>query len=179
MHEDPLISRPLDWSLSAVDVLRLLRDDAYPVALLGAWAGGSDIIAAEPVRVTADPVAFSTDSDPERTRGPRSGPPSPAARFGGGWIGYLGYGASGRFLPVPPAPGGPRRLPDAWWGYYDHVLRRDRASGQWFFEALAPSAELDRRLAELNARAARAGRHPVGRRAPGGRPADGGAHPPG
>ena len=81
------------------------------------------------------------------------------ARFGGGWIGYLGYGASGRFLPLPPAPGDPRRLPDSWWGYYDHVLRRDRATGQWFFEAISDGRAdvLAARRAELDRRA-RAGR---------------------
>jgi para-aminobenzoate synthetase/4-amino-4-deoxychorismate lyase len=57
---------------------------------------------------------------------------------------------------VPPAPGGPRRLPDAWWGYYDHVLRRDRASGQWFFEALADpgrASVIEARLDEIVSRA--------------------------
>jgi para-aminobenzoate synthetase/4-amino-4-deoxychorismate lyase len=162
MHENPLcaLSRPLDWNLSAVDALRLLRGDAHPVALLGAWAGGSDIIAADPVRVTSDPVAFSTEDlpslAPQRSGGSRRIPPPAAACFGGGWIGYLGYGASARFLPVPPAPGGHRRLPDAWWGYYDHVLRRDRASGQWFFEALADpgrAAIIEARFDEVVGRA--------------------------
>jgi para-aminobenzoate synthetase / 4-amino-4-deoxychorismate lyase len=160
MHEEPLsvISRPLEVNLSAVDVLRLVRGDAHPVALLGAWAGGSDIIAANPVRVTSDPPPFATHdplSPAERNRGSHGIPPGVAARFGGGWIGYLGYGASARFLPVPPAPGGPRRLPDAWWGYYDHVLRRDRASGQWFFEALADpgrAAVIEARFDEIVSR---------------------------
>src|SRR5207237_2309512 len=119
----PTRSRPLDWNLSGVDVLRLLRGDAHPVALLGAWAGGSDIIAANPVRVTCDPVAFTAEEPPSpaaaslaaaspaaaspaplspaplspvppspaprRARGPRRVPQPAAARFGGGWIGYL------------------------------------------------------------------------------------------
>ena len=58
-------------------------------------------------------------------------------------------------LPVPPAPGGPRRLP-CWFGYYDHVLRRDRATGRWTFEALVTSGRedaLERRLEELSRRA--------------------------
>ncbi len=161
MHEELIaFSRPLRWDLSAVDVLRLLRADAHPVALLGAWTGGSDIIAANPVRVTCDPVAFTAEEPPsparQRASGPRRVPPPPAACFGGGWIGYLGYGASPRFLPVPPAPGDPRRLPDAWWGYYDHVLRRDRASGRWFFEALADpdrAAVIEARFGEIASRA--------------------------
>src|SRR6478672_12142192 len=45
-----VVCRRLDWDLNAADVLRLLRADPHPVALLGAWAGGSDILAACPVR---------------------------------------------------------------------------------------------------------------------------------
>ena len=150
-----MISRTLDWDLSAADVLRLVRDDPHPVALLGAWAGGSDIIASSPVLTAGDPFAVTAapaQGAPHR----QEGPPGRGPGFGGGWIGYFGYGASGRFLPVPPAPGAPRRLPCSWWGYYDHVLRRDRATGQWSFEAItsgdgrtdvlaARRAELDRR----------------------------------
>jgi para-aminobenzoate synthetase / 4-amino-4-deoxychorismate lyase len=222
MHEPAsLICRPVGWDHSPADVLRMLRADAHPVALLGAWAGGSDIVAAEPVQVTSDPWAqralgppgmpgmpgFAADVPrgapgavppgggcmpgsfafpPGMPRGVRGvvppgdncapsqlagfgdsqlagfGDPQLAgfggaqvAGFAGGWIGYLGYGASPRFLPVPPAPGGPRRLPAAWWGFYDHVLRRDRATGQWFFEALAHPARaeaIEERFGELVSR---------------------------
>ena len=87
----------------------------------------------------------------------RAGPPGPALpAFGGGWIGYLGFGHSGKVLPVPPAPGGPRQLPAWWFGYYDHVLRRDRSTGRWFFEALWTAGReeaLERRFGELCRRA--------------------------
>ncbi len=72
--------------------------------------------------------------------------------FGGGWIGYLGYSAGGEAL----APAGPRRLPAWWFGWYDNVLVRDRATGEWFFEALwtdARATALERRFADLAARA--------------------------
>jgi para-aminobenzoate synthetase/4-amino-4-deoxychorismate lyase len=147
-----LVSRQLDWDLSAADVLRLLRADPNPAALLGAWVGGSDIVAAAPVRVCEELDAADAGDLTERARG---------ACFGGGWIGYLGFGAAGGMLPVPPAPGEPRRLPACWFGYYDHVLRRDRATGRWTFEALVtPRREdaLARRLEEISRRAHAASR---------------------
>ncbi|HEY6792623.1 MAG TPA: aminodeoxychorismate synthase component I [Trebonia sp.] len=164
---DELICHALDWELSAADVLRLVRDDPHPVALLGAWAGGSDIIASSPVLTAADPFdgaaaqpAQGAPPGHDTALAPRAAQCAPSPRFGGGWIGYLGYGASGRFLSLPPAPGYPRRLPASWWGYYDHVLRRDRATGQWFFEAIS-----DGRADEIAARRAE-----LDRRAHGGRP---------
>jgi para-aminobenzoate synthetase / 4-amino-4-deoxychorismate lyase len=142
-----VVCRQLDWGLSAADVLRLLRADPHPVALLGAWAGGSDIVASAPVRQCEELDA----TDPGDLAGPAGG-----ARFGGGWIGYLGFGAADGMLPVPPAPGLPRRLPACWFGYYDHVLRRDRATGRWTFEALVTpdrADALERRFEELSQRA--------------------------
>jgi len=132
--------RALNWDLSACDVLRLVRDDPHPVALLGAWSGGSDIIGSVPL-VTSHKWSSMQDGPWREREGSR---PDDGPRFGGGWIGYIGYGASAQYLPVPPAPGDSRRLPDSWWGYYDHVLRRDRASGQWFFEALVHEEPGDR-----------------------------------
>jgi hypothetical protein len=41
--------RPLDWDLSTADALRLVRHDPHPVAPLGAWADGSDIVASESI----------------------------------------------------------------------------------------------------------------------------------
>ena len=150
-----VIRRSLEWDLTAAEVLRLLRADAHPVALCGSWAGGSDIVASDPVRVCADPEPVGSVLDglvpgighmPERAGD---------AGFGGGWIGYLGFGLSGVFLPVPLAPGEPRRLPAWWFGFYDHVLRRDRVTGRWFFEALdIPGRDeaVERRFAELSRR---------------------------
>jgi len=143
------VRRTLDWELSPADVLRRVRSDPYPVALLGAWAGGSDIVASDPLRTCRPPEPWAAALDeplPEE-----SGP-----GFGGGWIGYLGFGLADQVLPVPPAPGDARRLPAWWLGYYDHVLRRDRATGRWTFEALwtpARAAALEARLATLTRRA--------------------------
>ena len=164
-------------------MLRLVREDAHPVALSGAWADGSDVVAAEPVLVRSAPGPLSDVLDapwpagaatcstrPGRgvsdvldapwpagaSRRDRYGRDRDLAAFGGGWIGYLGYSAGGEALPAA----GPRALPAWWFGYYDHVLRRMRASGEWYFEALcAPGRAdaLDRRLAELTRRAAARG----------------------
>lgn len=140
------VCRQLDWDLSATDALQLVRSDPHPVALLGAWAGGSDIVTASPAAVTDDPeTPFMADLDSSGRN----------VRFGGGWIGYLGFGAAGGFLPVPPSAS-LRRLPSCWFGYYDHALVRDRATGRWYFEAImTPGRErlLDQRLAELTRRA--------------------------
>ncbi len=105
------------------------RNDAHPVALCGAWAGGADVIAAEPVAVRAAPGQLDDVLDSDLGD---LGAAGEDRAFGGGWIGYLGYSAGGEALP----PTGPRALPAWWFGYYDHVLRRDRATGEWHFEAL-------------------------------------------
>jgi para-aminobenzoate synthetase / 4-amino-4-deoxychorismate lyase len=161
------VCRALDWDLTPADVLRLVRGDAHPVALIGSWADGSDVIGSEPVltRSPPQPVADVLDSSWPAPGRPAEGlagrpgddgePASPG--FGGGWIGYLGFGLAGEVMPVPPAPGGPRQLPAWWFGYYDHVLRRDRATGRWFFEALwtpGRSGVLDRRFNDLSSRPA-------------------------
>src|SRR6202046_2356320 len=142
--------RPLGWGLTPADVLRLVRNDAHPVALCGAWAGGADVIAAEPVAVRAAPGPLDDVLDSDL------GDPGVAGQdraFGGGWIGYLGYSAGGEALP----PTGPRALPAWWVGYYDHVLRRARTAGAWHFEALwteERATALEERYAELTRRAA-------------------------
>ena len=50
-----MVRRPLRWELAPAEALRLVRDDAHPVALFGTWAGGADVIAAEPARVRSGP----------------------------------------------------------------------------------------------------------------------------
>jgi para-aminobenzoate synthetase/4-amino-4-deoxychorismate lyase len=158
-----VLRRRLDWELSAAEVLRLVRADPHPVALLGAWAGGSDIVASSPVRVRDAPsvLADVLDAPLARPDGPPAG--RGANPFGGGWIGYLGFGLAGKFLPVPPSPGEPRQLRGSFFGYYDHVLRRDRGTGRWSFEMLWTPARADalaERFGELTRRAQAAGHEP-------------------
>ena len=144
--EFSVVRRPLPWELGPAQALRLVRDDAHPVALFGAWAGGADVVAADPARVRSGPGPLSDVFD-------ECLPAVADGAFGGGWIGYLGYSAGGEAL----APARPGRLPAWWFGWYDNVLVRDRATGEWFFEALwtnARAAALERRFADLAARAA-------------------------
>jgi para-aminobenzoate synthetase/4-amino-4-deoxychorismate lyase len=162
-----VVRRPLGWDLAPAEVLRLVRADAHPVALFGAWAEGADVISSEPVLVRSPPCSLGEVLDspgPPGTAGASgrarelgAGLAEPALPgFGGGWIGYLGFGHCGEVLPVPPAPGSPRRLPAWWFGYYDHVLRRDQSTGRWFFEALWTAGReeaLEGRFEELSRRA--------------------------
>ena len=167
-----VVRRPLGWDLAPVDVLRLVRSDAHPIALIGAWADGADVISSEPALVRSPPYSLADVFDSpcvpgagaagapghaDHARQLRAGLADPAfPGFGGGWIGYLGFGFGGEVLPVPPAPGGPRQLPAWWFGHYDHVLRRDQSTGEWFFEALWTAGRdeaLERRFEDLSGRA--------------------------
>jgi aminodeoxychorismate synthase component I len=166
---DRFVRRALSWDLEPADVLRLVRDDPHPVALVGDWAAGGAVIGSEPCLTRSPPQGLPDVLDsapPGAQRGalvsagssaPWPGPSGGGAGtgFGGGWIGYLGYGLAGDLMDIPPAPGGPRRLPAWWFGYYDHVLRQDGTSGRWFFEALCTAGRedaLERRFGELTAR---------------------------
>jgi para-aminobenzoate synthetase / 4-amino-4-deoxychorismate lyase len=145
-----VVRRPLGWDLTPADVLRLVRNDAHPVALCGGWVGGADVIAAEPVAVRMAPGSLDEVLDSDLGD---LGVAGQDRAFGGGWMGYLGYSAGGEALP----PTGPRALPAWWFGFYDHVLLRDRASGEWYFDALWTQERadvLERRFDELNCRAA-------------------------
>src|SRR6202012_1692562 len=125
-----------------------------PVALSGAWAGGGDVIAAEPVAVRAAPGQLGEVLDANLGDLVEDGD-CPA--FGGGWIGYLGYSAGGEALPAV----GRRALPAWGVGWYEHVLRRHRGPGEWYFGALwtrRRARALERRFADLAARVARATR---------------------
>src|SRR6266567_247122 len=165
-----VVRRPLGWDLAPVEVLGLVRSDAHPTALIGAWADGADVISSEPARVRSPPQSLGDvlDSPCAAGAGPGGGEGGQAGRawqlgagladpaFGGGWIGYLGFGFGGEVLPVPPAPGGPRQLPAWWFGHYDHVLRRDQSTGEWLFEALWTAGReevLERRFEDLSRRA--------------------------
>ena len=162
-----VVRRDLAVILDPLDVLTLLRTDAHPFALVGAWAGGGAVLGSEPAAISSPP------DDIGEVLGARSAAslvrPQPSAetgqaRFGGGWVGYLGYGLAGYLHALPPAPGGPRKLPRWWFGYYDHVLGYDAGSGTWTFEALVTperSAAIEARFADLAGRMRAAAAQPV------------------
>ncbi len=119
---------PLDCSLSPERVLLALREEPWPFALTGRWAGGGAIVGCAPRRLLgAGDEPFEALEDLPAARGD--------AEVGGGWFGWLGYGLGARVENLPPRPPRPAPLPDAHLAFYDHVLRQD-ASGQWWFEAL-------------------------------------------
>jgi hypothetical protein len=93
---------PLDWDPNAADALRLVRHDPHPVALLGAWADGSDIVACCPAATSDQPGTPLTTDLAE---------PTGEARFGGGWVGYLDLPAADGLLPIPPAGEASTRVP--------------------------------------------------------------------
>jgi anthranilate/para-aminobenzoate synthase component I/branched-subunit amino acid aminotransferase/4-amino-4-deoxychorismate lyase len=150
-----LLRVPLDGAAAPQDVLRALRGEPWPFALVGAWAGGGAIVGAAPLRLAAphdDPFALldalpAVEADAEDA-------------VGGGWFGWLGYGLGARVERLAPPPPRPVPLPPFQLAYYDHVLRRD-ADGRWWFEALvtpgreaALAARLERLRAHLKAAAA-------------------------
>ena len=118
----------LDCSLPPERVLLALRDEPWPFALTGRWAGGGAIVGSAPRALLApgdDPFARLEDLPPPRGE----------AEVGGGWFGWLGYGLGALVEALPPPPPRPFPLPDAHLAFYDNVLRQD-AEGRWWFEAL-------------------------------------------
>ncbi|MGH3518895.1 MAG: aminodeoxychorismate synthase component I [Haloechinothrix sp.] len=108
-----------------------------PAALTGDWFGSHAVVAPS-VRIT--PVTGAAEAFAVPARQPEISGSADGA-VGGGWIGYLGYG-------LTDSSGRPSGLPDAAWGWADHVLRQD-ADRRWWFEALvADDAPDPERLAD-------------------------------
>jgi para-aminobenzoate synthetase / 4-amino-4-deoxychorismate lyase len=126
-----LLSVPMASTLPATDVLRTAREDRHAFGLVGDWAGGGAVIGSDPLVVcgaTDDPFE-AIEHMPYVSGTERSG-------VGGGWVGYFGYQAGRLVERLPPSPARPVPLPMASLGYYDHIVRYERRSRQWFFEAL-------------------------------------------
>jgi para-aminobenzoate synthetase/4-amino-4-deoxychorismate lyase len=142
----PLIRVPLELEPSLADVVRAVRDDQRPFALVGKWADSTAIVGACPRRVVEGAAVL--DVLAKGRGGDGSG-------VGGGWFGFLGYGLGAAIERLPAPPPRPVPLPVASLGFYDQVLRRD-ADGAWWFEALDEAAlprleALRARLAEPRA----------------------------
>ena len=142
-------------------MLLALRDEPWPFALVGRWAGGGAIVGCAPTTLLApgeDPFTRLEDL-PE---------PTGDAVVGGGWFGWLGYGLGALVERIPPRPPRPVPLPDAHLAFYDHVLRLDE-HGQWWFESLTgDTAPLDRLLTLLAAAPEPRGPEPATFTVPGG-----------
>jgi len=136
----PLVRVPLALDASLAVVVRAVRGDPRPFALVGDWAGSSAIVGASPRRVVEGAAVLDVLAE---TGGGDDG------AVGGGWFGFLGYGLGAAIERLPPPPPRPVPLPLASLGFYDHVLRRD-TEGTWWFEALDDAALP--RLDELRAR---------------------------
>src|SRR5215213_7350201 len=126
----PPIRVPLELDPPLADVVRAVRDDPRPFALVGDWARSSAIVGAAPRRVVQGAAVL------EVLDGTGGGDGS---GVGGGWFGFLGYGLGAAIERLPPPPPRPVPLPVASLGFYDHVLRQD-ADGAWWFEALEERA---------------------------------------
>ncbi len=150
MKKSQLRRVALRCNLTPTQVLRSFRADRRPVALMGRWAGGGAIVASDPLSVAGpldDP--FATMSRLPLVEGAAEG------AVGGGWFGYLGYQLGGLIEKLPQPPPRPVAIPTFSLAYYDHLLRYELASNQWWFEALwtpERAAALDLRLDLLRAR---------------------------
>ncbi len=131
-----LVRRPLRSPATPGQALLLLDERARhyglpaPAALTGDWFESRAVLVPS-VRVQpvgGIPEAFAVPARLPRIEG--AAPGAGDGAVGGGWIGYLGYGLTDPF--ARPSP-----LPNAAWGWADHVLRLD-AGGQWWFEAIVP-----------------------------------------
>lgn len=139
-----LFVRAISGTTGAEQVLRRLgararrRDLPPPAALTGDWFGGGAVLVPS-LRAEPTEEPFTLLDRLPRVCLPDDVPPG---AVGGGWFGYLGYG-----LTDPGTFARPRRLPEACWGWTDHLLRRDQG-GQWWFEALCEDGEPEPALLE-------------------------------
>ena len=147
-----LYRRVLQTELTLQQVIRCFRDDPWPFALVGRWAGGGALVGSEPVRVADDhDDPFGVITELPQVEGVVEG------AVGGGWFGYLGYQLGGEIEALLRPPRRPVPLPHYSLAYYDHLLRYDERSGEWWFEALwspGRAAVLQERLELLRARLA-------------------------
>ncbi|SDI97092.1 para-aminobenzoate synthetase / 4-amino-4-deoxychorismate lyase [Frankineae bacterium MT45] len=117
-------SETLSSDISPQRLLARVADRDGLVCLSGEWAGGSVLIAWDPLLR----LAAGDDPWPALADQPQLATSDPAI-VGGGWIGQLGYQSTANHL-----------------AFYDHLLRWD-AGGGWRLEMLA-SAERETALAQ-------------------------------
>jgi para-aminobenzoate synthetase/4-amino-4-deoxychorismate lyase len=142
----------LPTKLTLQQVARCFRNDPRPFALTGRWAEGGALVGSERVRVADDyDDPFQVITELPLVEGVVEG------AVGGGWFGYFGYQLGGTIESLPRPPRRPVPLPYYSLAYYDHLLRYDERSGEWWFEALwspGRAVVLQRRLELSRARLA-------------------------
>jgi anthranilate/para-aminobenzoate synthase component I/branched-subunit amino acid aminotransferase/4-amino-4-deoxychorismate lyase len=131
------------------ELARALRDEPGLVCLSGSWAGGATIIASRPLfRLgPASSAVAALDVRPELVGQDRR------CRIGGGWFGWLSYETGRQAQGVRSGQGAPLVGADSM-AFYDHLLRHDPGSGDWYFESLTSGARagtIERRRAALRA----------------------------
>jgi para-aminobenzoate synthetase/4-amino-4-deoxychorismate lyase len=131
-----VVRRELHCSLTAFEVLSRMAVDSHPFALVGAWAGAGAVVGARPVAQAGPPQPLDSVFGPWPAEGLLGA--APEVSFAGGWVGYLGYRATGvaRFDAARLANPADPALQAWWFGWYDHVLVQDARDHSWRFEAL-------------------------------------------
>ena len=89
----PPLRVPLELDLTVADVVRAVRDDPRPFALIGDWAGSRAIVGSEPARGRGRPRCSTVED----------GAGGDGDGVGGGWFGYLGTGSARRSRAAAPA----------------------------------------------------------------------------
>jgi anthranilate synthase component 1 len=72
--------------------------------------------------------------------------------FVGGWVGYMGYGATRYFDGIPQQPSDPLGVPEGYYGLYDTVVLYDHLFRRITFVSYRPEAEARALWAEIEGR---------------------------
>jgi anthranilate synthase component 1 len=68
-------------------------------------------------------------------------PPDASIPFAGGWVGYMGYGATRYFDGIPPQEADPQQVPEGYYGLYDTVLLFDHRYRRILLVSYRPEAQ--------------------------------------
>ncbi|GAC1438463.1 MAG: hypothetical protein NVSMB51_14390 [Solirubrobacteraceae bacterium] len=137
-----MVRERIDSAHTPEQALLVLRGDARPFALIGAWAGGRALVGSEPVALHSAERLPPCDPPPAR---------EVDDFVGGAWVGSLGFPLAWGIERLPAPPPRPDPAPACSLAFYDHLLRMDDAGG-WWFEALEDGPRARSRLETLRDR---------------------------